>query len=123
MTLREAMARKEGFGLSPLNRPTRNNNPGNIEYGAFARKHGGRLEIIPRGLASRPRFAHFPSEAKGWEAMRHLLLSRYKGLTLKQAIFRWAPPTENDSQAYVQFVSRRTGLKPQSKLTEEVINA
>ena len=41
MTFIEAVARMEGFG-PPENRPTRNNNPGDIEFhpGGIAERHG-----------------------------------------------------------------------------------
>lgn len=112
LTLLEAMARKEGYNIHrPMNRATRNNNPGNLEWGPFAREHGAtHIEVIPEGYISSPRFAYFPSIELGWKAMRtRLLTGMYKGLTLRQAIYKWAPPTENDTESYIKYVAHHTG--------------
>lgn len=76
-------------------RSWRNNNPGNIEYGPFAKAHGA--------IGTDGRFAIFPSETAGINAQRALLFESpaYKNLTLPQAIARWAPGSENDVPAYV----------------------
>lgn len=115
MTFRQAIARKEGN--MPHHRNMRNNNPGNIVWGKFAEAHGGTLEEHKT-----PRFARFETMEAGWEAMRQLLLKHYKGLTIKQAIYKWAPPTENDSLSYVHFVCHHARLKADDVLTEEIIN-
>lgn len=58
-------------------RGDRNNNPGNMEYGDFARKHGA--------IGSDGRFAIFPDRETGSKAMVSLVQSsNYQGLTLEQ---------------------------------------
>ncbi|MFK5599094.1 hypothetical protein ACFZ8E_19150 [Methylobacterium sp. HMF5984] len=76
-------------------RSWRNNNPGNIEFGAFARSMGA--------IGSDGRFAKFPSYEAGRKAQEKLLFESkgYKDLTVGQAIRRWAPASENNVPAYI----------------------
>jgi len=113
MHILEAMARMEGF-YRRGSRPQRNNNPGDIEYGKFAQAHGATHAEQPAG-----RFAVFPDAATGFEAMRALLESRgYAGLTVSQALNRWAPPVENDTNAYTANVCRWAECKPDDAITD-----
>lgn len=76
----------------------RNNNPGSIQAGGFANAHGA--------IGSDGRFAIFPSRETGRGAIVSLLGSpAYQRLTLQQAINRYAPPVENDTAAYSNYVS------------------
>lgn len=76
-------------------RSWRNNNPGNIEYGPFARSMGA--------TGTDGRFAVFPDYKSGRNAQEKLLFEgqNYKNLTLAQAIRRWAPASENNVPAYI----------------------
>ena len=107
MTLAEAIARMEGFyaaGQVP-NRPQRNNNPGDIEFGTFAQRFGA--------VSGDPRFAVFPSVEAGFAALNALLREpSYHGLTLEQCINRYAPPVENNTNLYVAAVCHWTGRQP-----------
>lgn len=119
----EAIARKEGYLKSkPMNRAVRNNNPGNLEWGPFARQHGAtRIEEIPPGYTSTPRFAYFPDVTLGWKAMRERFATgMYKGLTVKQAMYKYAPPNENDTDSYIKFICQRVGCTPDT-LVEELL--
>lgn len=119
MNLLEAIASMEGFGTAG-SRATRNNNPGNIEWGEFARRHGAtRIEEIPVGYVSKPRFAYFPDAESGFRAMRERLTTgMYKGLTVREAISKWAPPSENDTEAYIGYVCRKAGVQEHNKVEE-----
>lgn len=111
MTICEAFAKVEGFGASPLNRPTRNNNPGDLEYGPFAIAHGSTgIELAKPGM--HPRFAVFPSAQVGFAAMRALFLTHYKGLTVEQAINKYAPPVENQTNVYISEVCKLAACNP-----------
>ena len=80
-----------------------NNNPGNIEYGAFAIRNGA--------IGTDGRYAVFPDEDTGHRARERLLQSAgYRNLTLEQAIRRYAPPSENNTEAYIRAVVRDTGI-------------
>jgi hypothetical protein len=103
MGLCQAIARMEGFYAQSMtpNRPQRNHNPGDMEYGPFAQAHGA--------IASDGRFAVFPDDETGFEALRALLLtSGYRSLSIEAAIARFAPPSENNTEIYVQSVCRWT---------------
>lgn len=95
-------------------RAWRNNNPGNIEYGPFAKAQGA--------IGTDGRFAVFPTYEAGRAAKASLLWESkgYRGLTIRQAINRYAPPFENDTGAYVQAVARAAGAEadtPMASLT------
>jgi len=77
------------------------------------------LPAIPRGPVAR--FAAFPTDAQGFAAMSHLLVVAYSGLTLQRAIARWAPASENDTQAYISNVCAWTGLTPSTVLTVDLL--
>lgn len=81
----------------------RNNNPGNIEYGSYARSMGA--------VGTDGRFAVFPSYEAGRNAKEKLIFegSGYRGLSLSQAINRYAPPVENDTAVYQRAVLQAVG--------------
>jgi hypothetical protein len=106
-SLESAIAKVEGFYAkgAKQNRPQRNHNPGDIEYGDFAKSHGA--------TGTDGRFAIFPDDASGFAALTALLKTQgYSSLTVEQAIGKFAPPKENDTAKYVRDVTRSTGLKP-----------
>ena len=81
----------------------RNNNPGNIEYGAFAIKYGA--------IGTDGRFAIFPTEEQGRIAQDALLKSRnYAKLSLADAVKRYAPSNENDPKSYANQIMKSTGI-------------
>lgn len=80
------------------------NNPGNLRP--------GRLYEGVIGTADTPngRFAIFASPDEGRTEKRKLLRRGYDHLSLRDAIFKYAPPNENDTEKYLAFVRRRTSL-------------
>ncbi|MFV0473918.1 MAG: hypothetical protein ACK5MQ_06880 [Pikeienuella sp.] len=85
-------------------RSWRNNNPGNIRKGDFALNNGA--------IGDDGAFACFPDEKTGLKAIETLLRGpRYAPLTLEQGLNRYAPPSENQTSAYVTFVKKETGIK------------
>lgn len=96
-------------------RAWRNNNPGNIEYGDFAKGSGA--------VGSDGRFAVFPTYEQGRAAKKKLLWETrgYSGKTISEAINRYAPPVENDTNSYINSVASAVGISsdtPMSSLTE-----
>jgi hypothetical protein len=91
----------------------RNNNPGNIEAGAYARSMGA--------IGSDGRFAIFPTYDMGRTAKEKLIFEggNYKALTLSQAINRYAPPSENNTAWYQNTVLGAVGGvdKPMNQYT------
>ena len=127
LTYCEALAKREGFYVVG-SRAARNHNPGNINWGSFAMRHGATsIEKVPVDQATgklieTPRFACFPTDQMGFNCMSSLLISHYMGMTVKAAIYRWAPPLDNnDSDGYVKFVCDETGLTPDTILTAGIL--
>lgn len=98
-------------GGSSQPRNVRNNNPGNIEDGPFAKS-------LPGYKGSDGRFAIFETPEAGAGAQTALLASYGKrGLNTVGAIInRWAPPSENDSAGYARFVAQKLGVSPDTPL-------
>ena len=97
---------------TPVPRGIRNNNPGNIRKSA----------IVYRGESggSDPDFKTFISPTYGIRAIAVILLAYQKehGLaTIRQMISRWAPASENDTDAYVSDVAAEAGIGPDESVT------
>jgi hypothetical protein len=91
----------------------RNNNPGNLEMGAFARSFGA--------VGSDGRFAVFPTLADGTKAKEELLFgskSKYANLSITDALNRYAPPNENNTAAYIKSVASAVGVDPSTILNK-----
>lgn len=103
-----------------LTRAERNNNPGNIEDGPFARSQ-------PGYAGSDGRFAKFVSADAGFGAMEALLRGRgYAGggrNTIAKIISKYAPSSENNVGAYVGAVERATGIDRNAALSAAQIRA
>lgn len=91
-------------------RGIRNNNPGNIQYGEFARRMGA--------TSSDGRFAIFPNAESGLAAMSALLTNYGKqGLdSVSEIINKWAPPNENNTAGYAASVANALGVSPNQPL-------
>ncbi|MBI4799687.1 MAG: hypothetical protein HY794_13370 [Desulfarculus sp.] len=94
----------------------RNNNPGNIRDGAFARSCPGYAGCGEKG------FAKFTDWGFGVGALARLLRSSsYRDLSIHEIIARYAPASENDTGAYVQRVCQRAGVRPEDKISGPVV--
>lgn len=98
-------------------RAWRNNNPGNIMYGEFARNAGA---IGYAGKVGNGNFAVFPDQQTGMNAIRKLLRTdKYRRKTVAQAIYTWCP--DSSSQMYRTMVNKMTGINlntPMSQLSD-----
>jgi hypothetical protein len=84
-------------------RSWRTNNPGNLHYDKFAPAHGaiGQFES----------FAIFPSESIGRSALNAWLhKAANEEATLNAMMEGYAPPEENDTVAYQNFLSKIVGV-------------
>ena len=90
----------------------RNNNPGNIEYGSFAKSQGA--------VGTDGRFAVFPTLEAGRKAKEELLFNgkNYRGKTILQAIHKWAPPNENDTASYAQSLADAAGVDVNTAMSD-----
>ncbi|WP_420095289.1 TIGR02594 family protein [Brevibacterium sediminis] len=92
------------------------NNPGNLRPSRLYQGVIGSADT-PNGA-----FAIFSSPEIGRAEKQALLRRRYNDLTLRDAIYTYAPPNENDSEQYLSFVMRRTGLS-ESTIVSEMTDA
>jgi hypothetical protein len=97
-------------------RAWRNNNPGTVNSGDFATRHGA--------IGDDKGMAIFPDEQTGVRAQEALLRSpTYAPKTIDKAIEAWAPPGDgNDTKRYQDLVHQWTGLpgdKEIGDLTDE----
>lgn len=96
-------------------RGERNNNPGNIRHGQPW-----------RGLArvqQDANFCTFENSFWGIRALCRTLISyqeRHNKKTVEEILFRWAPPVENDTWAYVAMVAEELGVDPREPL--DIVN-
>ena len=91
-----------------LPRGIRNNNPGNL------RKSNDPWQ----GLAPEqtdPDFLQFSAPKWGIRALARTLIAYQDRMglrSIKSIIYRWAPPTENNTSAYIQSVAKNLGVQP-----------
>jgi len=97
------------------------------------------IEKLPRGIRSNiklgtdwdgladeqsdPTFCVFKESVWGIRAlMRILLVYRFshKKSNIEDIIGRWAPPSENDTDAYIKFVCDRMNFNPMDKLDNSI---
>lgn len=100
------------FGRMAEPRGLRNNNPSNI------RKGGAWKGLAPDQLD--PSFCTFVSPEYGIRALI-VILSNYAKEhfdTVAAIITRWAPPSENDTKAYIDAVSQALGLSPNAPVPQ-----
>ena len=91
-----------------MTRGYRNNNPLNIRRGANAW-----LGLKP--TQTDEEFCQFQSMAWGFRAAFRLLRTyrvKYGCNTIKGVVSRFAPASENDTEAYIRFVSKKVGVAP-----------
>lgn len=84
-------------------RGIRNNNPGNIRWDG----------LVPKSQRTDKSFCQFTAPEYGIRAMIIILRNYEKkhGLnTVRKIINRWAPPVENDTEAYVNSVAKQVGV-------------
>lgn len=92
-------------------RSWRNNNPGNLRSGDFAKRHGA--------IGKAGGFAVFPDNDTGRAALSALLKGpSYNNLSIFDAVSKYAPEFENDPDAYREKLRKMTGLDLSKKIKE-----
>ncbi|MCE5993277.1 structural protein P5 [Pseudomonas sp. KCA11] len=101
-------------------RGVRNNNPGNIDFNP---RNAWQGQLGVEVGVAKPRFARFDQAENGIRALGKLVIN-YRGKdglpgvgekgidTVLETISRWAPSSENDTQAYAAAVAKRIGVRP-----------
>ncbi|HFV4904997.1 TPA: transglycosylase [Escherichia coli] len=108
-------------GSNAKNRNYRNNNLGNL---VFANQEGATLEA-PNAKGEQ-RFARFNTPEEGIRALANQVSSYYNGTsaaagyqklqTVSRIISKWAPPKENNTNQYIDNVSKYLGVSPNEKI-------
>jgi len=103
----QLMSKREGFGI-PGTKPTRDNNPLDLEHAPHIHKWDGMIGIedsLENGIL---------------DGERQLELYASRGLTLKEMIHIFAPPSENDTDEYLKFVCQGLNL-PETALVSDAL--
>ena len=117
-----------------ISRGIRNNNPLNVRRSkdkwkglravqtdaslASGRLSSGSAESKQASLCTHydAEFCQFETMEYGWRAAFVLLTRtyyhKYRLYTIRAIVSKWAPPFENKTEAYIQNVSRLTGIDP-----------
>ena len=102
-------------GTEKLPRGIRNKNPGNIKLGTDW-----------DGLAAEqtdPTFCIFDEAVMGIRALMRILLTyrfTHDKKNIDSIIRRWAPPSENDTEAYIKFVAKRMEIEPMNDIDNSI---
>lgn len=94
-------------------RGIRNNNPLNI------RRNGTNWQGLAPVQTDKS-FFQFRSMAYGYRAAIKIIQTYYTkyGLkTIRRIIYRWAPPTENDTENYIRVVAERVNISPDAEIS------
>ncbi len=97
-------------------RGERNNNPGNID------RNYVKWQGMCADQSGDPRFIVFQAAEDGIRAIAKLLLTyhrKYRLNTVRTMIEKWAPSSENDSDAYVNHVAKRLSVNPDEDINAE----
>ncbi|WZK99002.1 endolysin [Escherichia phage Dru_SM1] len=108
---------EEALSMALQPRGIRNNNPGNIRWG------DNWQGLVPADKRTDKSFAQFTQPIYGIRALAKILTNYTKreGLpnvgkknidTVREIIARWAPPNENDTEAYIRSVAKAIGVQP-----------
>lgn len=98
--LARLIAQREGFGVAGAI-PTAHNNPGDLEHAPGETHDDGSV------------IGEFIDPSAGWAALEAQLLKyANRGLTVQQMVYVYAPPTENDTDAYLDFICQGLGCQP-----------
>ena len=97
-------------------RAFRNNNPGNIRIGQPWQGLMPRSQMNP-AQAAEDDFCVFMTAMWGFRAMAEIFhtYARRGKTTIRLMISAWAPPSENNTDAYVSAVAQACGLSPDAE--------
>jgi hypothetical protein len=95
-------------------RGIRNNNPGNI------RRTADKWVGMSADQSADPDFVVFDAPEYGIRALARIMRTHWENgsQTLRQLIELWAPPSENDTEAYLSDVTRHSGLTADVPITD-----
>ena len=102
------ISQEEGYEI-PGSVPNRDNNPGDLRHSP----HSFHSPSDPNGIGQ------IPTKAEGWEDLEDQL-QKYaaRRLTLQQMVYEFAPPIENNSAAYLNYLCQGLGCQPDISVTD-----
>lgn len=104
--LARLIGQEEGFGI-PGAIPTTHHNPGDLEHSP----HSAHVAGDPVG--------RIDTDADGWADLeRQLQIFADHGMTLRAAIYTYAPPEQNNSEQYLTFICDGLGCSPDTLVSE-----
>lgn len=109
------MSSNQNFNDTSLPRGYRNNNPLNVRKNAANAWKG---KVVP---GTDPAFEQFITMAYGYRCALYLL-RKYIGQghnTIRKIITKWAPPSENSTNSYINNVATRTGINADTVLSRD----
>ena len=107
--LARLIAHCEGFGI-PNSIPSMRHNPGDLRHSP----HSWHPPDDPNGIG------YIDSDELGWSDLeRQLNLYASRGMTLRQLVYVYAPPADNNpTEAYLKAVCDGLGLPPETLVSE-----
>lgn len=106
--LAELISKMEGFGI-PGAIPTLRHNPGDLRHAPNASHEGEGSNDI--GIE--------PDDETGWADLeRQLQLYADRNMSLRAAIYAFAPPTENNTEDYLDFVCQELGVSADTPVAQ-----
>src|ERR1035437_9814985 len=107
--LMNSIAQMEGWNVSG-SIAQRNNNPGNLRSGV--NQIGS--ENTVNGV-----FATFATPADGWAALQNQIDRQAgQGQTVRDFIYQYAPPSENQTSSYLNYLTGQLGVSADSSLSD-----
>jgi hypothetical protein len=106
--LASLIGQEEGYGI-PGAIPTTHNNPGDLRHSP----HSLHDPSAPNAIGQ------IDTPEDGWSDLeRQLEIYAAHSMTLRAAIYAFAPPEENDSERYLNFVCEGLGCSPDIPVSE-----
>lgn len=106
--LAKLFARQEGFGI-PGTQPTRKHNPGDLRHSNHSSHVGEGAEDI--GIID--------TDEHGWEDLdRQLRLFADRGMTLRDAVYTFAPANENEPSVYLDSICKAFPCDPDALMAD-----
>lgn len=106
--LARLVANEEGFNV-PGSIPSRRHNPGDLRHSPHSSHEGEGANDI--GIID--------SDKDGWgDLERQLRMDAARGMTLAQFVDTYAPPSENDTQRYLDYLCRGLNLSSNATVAQ-----
>ena len=89
-------------------RATVNNNPGNLKNVSWSETKVG---LDSKG------FAVYSTVEDGWDDL-YIFLEKKSELSIEELMYLYAPPGENNTEAYINFIAQELGVSRYTKIKD-----